>query len=174
MLGAGSLQKVSARSGRWVLYFETLAILLCTCAPSDYAKGNIQTLGSNMSQIQFLLVGLAATYVMTFVCGFLQATPYNFLNHVFFFLLFVGGGVLVGLASRTMDPGLGRWSLYATSASTTLLFVCYAGYEVTRQLGYADVSARLEGFLYLLTLVFWILIIASFVLLRRDASGGAA
>lgn len=121
-----------------------------------------------MSKIQLTLTGLACVYVLTFSGGFLQAAPLNFLNFILFALLFAGGVVLVIQTRKSNATGAALWSLMLTSASTTLLFLFFALYEGARQMGYAAFSARLEAFLYLLTLLFWALVIASLVQTRKS------
>ena len=48
---------------------------------------------------------LAVLYVMTFLSGFLQATPFNFFNYIFFLLLFLGGIVLIRVTVESKAIG---------------------------------------------------------------------
>ena len=51
----------------------------------------------NSTRLRIIVSALMVTYVMTFVSGFLQDTQYNFVNYIFFSLLFIGGIVLLNL-----------------------------------------------------------------------------
>ena len=121
--------------------------------------------------MQKVVIGLAVIYVLTFLSGFLQATRFNFLNHVFFSLLFIGGIVLISVTAKSEATGMTRGVLFLTGVSTTLLFIFYVAYEWSRLKGYNDLEGSMEGLLYLTTLIFWILVIMSLVLIRRI--GGA-
>ena len=114
-----------------------------------------------------VVIGLAVIYVLTFLSGFLQATRFNFLNYVFFFLLFMGGVVLIGVTAKSEATGMIRGALFLTGVSTTLLFLFYLAYEWSRLKGHSDLEGSIEAILYLTTLIFWILVIATLVLMRR-------
>jgi hypothetical protein len=60
-----------------------------------------------------------------------------------------------------------------TGISATLLFVFYVAYEWLRLKGHNDLEGSLEGLLYLTTLVFWILVVVSLVLIRRIGGGNS-
>lgn len=121
--------------------------------------------------MQKVVIGLAVIYLLTFLGGFLQATPFNFLNHVFFFLLFIGGIVLMSMTAKSEATGMTRGILLLTGVSTTLLFISFEAYEWSRLKGHNDLEGSIEGLLYLTTLIFWILVIVSLVLMRK--MGGA-
>ena len=119
------------------------------------------------TRLKVIVAALAVTYVMTFLSGFLQDTPYNFVNYIFFALLFVGGiGLMRGTAKSTQTATT-RGILFLTGSSTALLLICYIGYEWFRLTGDHDREAAIEGFLYLLTLFFWAGAIGSLVLIKR-------
>ena len=124
-------------------------------------------LGLSSLTLQKVVLGLAVTYVMTFLSGFLQATQFNFVNYIFFSLLFIGGIVLIGVTVKSEATGMTRWVLFLTGISTTLLFIFYVAYEWFRLKGHSDLEGSIEGLLYLTTLVFWILVIVSLVLIRK-------
>jgi len=121
--------------------------------------------------MQKVVIGLAVIYVLTFLSGFLQATQLNFLNYVFFFLLFIGGIVLISVTAKSEATGMTRGISFLTGGSTILLLILYVAYEWFRLKGYSDLEGSIEGLLYLTTLIFWILVIVSLVLIRRI--GGA-
>ena len=121
--------------------------------------------------LQKVVIGLAVIYVLTFLSGFLQDTRFNFLNYVFFSLLFVGGIVLISVTAKSEAAGMTKGVLFLTAVSTTLLFIFYVAYEWFRLNGYTDLEGSVEGLLYLITLIFWIMVIMSLVLIRRI--GGA-
>ncbi len=125
----------------------------------------------NSTRLRITASALAVIYVMTFLSGFLQDTPFNFLNYVFFSLLFVGGIVLISVTAKSEAAGMTKGVLFLTAVSTTLLFIFYVAYEWFRLNGYTDLEGSVEGLLYLITLIFWILVIMSLVLIRRI--GGA-
>ena len=104
---------------------------------------------------------------MTFLSGFLQDNQFNFVNYMFFSLLFIGGIVLIRVTVRSEATGITKGILFLTGASTTLLFIFYIGYELLRLKGYEDFAGSIEALLYLITLFFWILVIMSLVLIRR-------
>ncbi len=114
-----------------------------------------------------IVIGLAVVYVMTFLSGFLQDTLFNFFNYIFFLLLFIGGIVLIIATVKSEATGITKWILFLTGISTTLLFISYIGYELLRLQGYKDFVGSIEAFLYLTTLIFWILVIISLVLIKR-------
>lgn len=117
-----------------------------------------------------IVVGLAVIYVMTFLSGFLQDTQFNYLNYILFSLLFIGGIVLIGVTAKSEATGVTRWVLFLTGVSTALLFTFYVGYEWFRLKGHSDLEGSIEGLLYLMTLLFWVGVIASLVLMRRTGS----
>lgn len=118
-------------------------------------------------RLLIMVVGLAVVYILTFLCGFLQDTDYNFFNYIFFLLLFIGGIHLIRVTVKSEITGLTKGILFLTAISTTLLFIAYIGYEVLRLRGHEDIAGSIEGLLYLATLIFWILVIISLVLLWK-------
>ena len=121
----------------------------------------------NPRRLLILIIGLAVIYVMTFLSGFLQDTQFNFFNYIFFSLLFLGGIVLIRVTVKSEATGMTKWILFMTGISTILLFIFFVGYEVLRLRGYEDFVGSIEALLYLTTLLFWILVIISLVLIRR-------
>ena len=114
-----------------------------------------------------VVIGLAVIYVLTFLSGFLQDTQFNFFNYIFFFLLFIGGIVMIRVTVKSEATGMTKWILFMTGISTTLLFIFFVAYEWSRLNGYHDLEGSIEGLLYLTTLIFWILVVASLVLIRK-------
>ena len=117
--------------------------------------------------MQKVVIGLAVIYVLTFLSGFLQDTQFNFFNYIFFSLLFIGGIGLISVTVKSEATGMTRGTLFLTGISTTLLFILYVAYERFRLKGYSDLEGSIEGLLYLTTLIFWILVVVSLVLIRR-------
>ena len=117
--------------------------------------------------LQKVVIGLAVLYVLTFLGGFLQATPFNFVNYIFFSLLLIGGIVLISVTLKSEATGVTRGALFLTGISTTMLFILGAAYEWFRLTGRSDLEGSMEGLLYLTTLIFWILIVVDLVLIRR-------
>ena len=123
--------------------------------------------------MQKTVIGLAVIYVLTFLGGFLQDTRFNFFNYVFFSLLFIGGIGLIGVTIKSKATGMTKWITVLTGISATLLFVFYVAYEWLRLKGHNNLEGSIEGLLYLTTLVFWISVVVSLVLLRRIGDGNA-
>ena len=121
----------------------------------------------NPRRLLKIVIGLAVIYLMTFLSGFLQDTQFNFINYIFFSLLFIGGIVLIRVTFESEATGMTKGILFLTGISTTLLFIFYIGYELLRLKGYEDFIGSIEALLYLITLFFWILVIISLVLIRR-------
>ncbi len=121
----------------------------------------------NPSRLLKIVIGLAVIYVMTFFICFLQDTPFNFFNYIFFSLLFIGGIVLIRVTVKS--EAMTKAFLFLTGISTTLLFIFYIGYELLRLKGYKDFVGSIEALLYLTTLFFWILVIISLILIGRIA-----
>lgn len=121
----------------------------------------------NPTRLLKMVIGLALIYVMTFLSGFLQDTQKNFFNYIFFSLLLIGGIVLIRVTVKSEATGMTKGILFLTGISTTLLFIFYIGYELLRLRGYDDFLGSIEALLYLMTLIFWILVIISLVLIRR-------
>ena len=119
-----------------------------------------------MERLQIIVIGLAVTYVLTLLSGFLQATQFNFLNYVFFLLLFIGGLVLTRSAFNSDASDITRAILYLTALSSALLFILFVFYELFRLNHYEELAAAMEALLYLGTLSFWILIVASLVVMK--------
>ena len=117
--------------------------------------------------LRIIVIGLAVTYVMTFLSGFLQATPLNFVNYIFFSILFIGGIVLMSVTVKSEAAGMTRGVLFLTGISTALLLIFFIGYEWSRLKGYGDLEGSIEALLYLTTLLFWIGVIVSLVLIGR-------
>jgi hypothetical protein len=114
-----------------------------------------------------MVIGLALTQVMTFLGGFLQATPFNFLNYIFFVALCIGGVELINMTLKSEATGMAMVVLCLTGISAILLFGLFVCYDWFRLAGNGDVEASIELLLYLVTLFFWILVIASLVLARK-------
>jgi hypothetical protein len=123
--------------------------------------------------MQKVVIGLAVIYVLTFLSGFLQDTRFNFFNYVLFSLLFIGGIGLIGATVKSEATGMTKGIVLLTGISATLLFVFYVAYEWLRLKGHNDLEGSLEGLLYLTTLVFWILVVVSLVLIRRIGGGNS-
>ena len=121
----------------------------------------------NSTRLRITASALLVIYVMTFLCGFLQATPFNFLNYIFFSLLCIGGVLLMSGAVKSTQTRTTRGFLFLTGIATTLLLIFFIGYESFRLTGDHDLEASLEAFLYLLTLFFFVGAIGSLVLIRR-------
>ena len=123
--------------------------------------------------MQKIVIGLAIIYVLTFLAGFLQDTPFNFVNYILFSLLFIGGIALIGVTVKSEATGMTKGIVLMTGISTTVLFILGVAYEWFRLKGHNDLERLMEGFLYLTTLIFWILVIVSLVLIRRTGGGNS-
>jgi len=121
----------------------------------------------NSRRLRVTVSALVLTSVLTFLSGFLQDTPYNFVNYVFFSLLLVGGISLMRATVKSAQSRTTRGFLFLTGVSTTALFIFYVGYEWTRLKGDHDTEAAIEGLLYLLSLCFLVGAIGSLLLIRR-------
>lgn len=117
--------------------------------------------------MQKIIIGLAVIYVLTFLAGFLQDTQFNFVNYILFSLLFIGGIGLISVTLKSEATGMTRVIVLLTGISTTVLFIFGVAYEWFRLKGNKDLEGQIEGVLYLTTLIFWILVIVSLVLIRR-------
>jgi len=124
----------------------------------------------NSTRLRTIVSALAVIYVMTFLSGFLQDTQYNFVNYIFFSLLFMGGvGLIRGTVTST-QAGTTKGFLFLTGISATLLLMFYIGYEWFRLAGDRDREDSVEALLYMLTLVFWLGALGSLALIRRRPS----
>ena len=121
----------------------------------------------NPTRLRIIVSALAVVYVMTFLSGFLQDTQYNFFNYIFFSLLFIGGIGLMSVTVKSKQTGTTRGFLFLTGITTTLLLIFFIGYEWFRLNGYGDLEASVEALLYGTTLLFWVGVIGSLVLIRR-------
>ncbi len=121
----------------------------------------------NPKRLLKIVIGLAVIYVITFLGGFLQDTPFNFVNYLFFSLLLIGGIILIRVTAKADVTGMTKGILFLTGISTTLLTIFYIGYELFRLKGYEDFVSSTEALLYLTTLFIWILVIISLVLIKR-------
>ena len=121
----------------------------------------------NQRRLTILVAALAVIYVMTFVSGFLQDTPFNFFNYIVFSLLFIGGIVLLSTTVKCKATGKTKAFLFLAGISTTLLLIFYIGYEWSRLQGHTDLEGSIEALLYWITLLFWIGVVGSLVLIRR-------
>ena len=117
--------------------------------------------------MQKIIIGLALIYILTFLAGFLQDTPYNFVNYILFSLFFIGGIALISATLKSEATGMTRVIVLLTGISTSVLFILGIGYEWFRLKGDKDLEGSIEGLLYLLTLIFWMLVVVSLVLLSR-------
>jgi len=120
----------------------------------------------NSTMLRITVSALAVIYVLTFLSGFLQDTPYNFVNYIFFSLLCIGGIGLMRWTVNSSQTGTTKGFLFLTGIPTTLLLVFFIGYEWFRLRGDHDLEASIEALLYLLTLFFWVGAIGSLVLIR--------
>ena len=67
----------------------------------------------NPRRLQKIVIGLAVIYVMTFLSGFLQDTQFNFVNYIFFSLLFIGGIVLIRVTVKSEATGMTKGILFS-------------------------------------------------------------
>ena len=123
----------------------------------------------NSTRLRVTVSALAVIYVMTFLGGFLQDTQYNFLNYIFFSLLFIGGIGLMNATVKSTQTRTARGFLFLSGISTALLLIFGIGYEWFRLKGHHDLEASVEAILYLLTLFFWVGAIGSLILIRRPS-----
>ena len=114
-----------------------------------------------------IVIALAVIYGMTFLSGFLQDTHFNFVNYIFFSGLLIGGIRLIRVTVNSAVTGMTKGILLITGISTSLLFIFYISYELLRLNSYEKFVGSIEALLYLTTLVFWILVITSLVLIKR-------
>ena len=121
----------------------------------------------NPTRLRLIVSALAVIYVMTFLSGFWQDTQYNFFNYIFFFLLFIGGIGLMSVTIKSTQTGTTRGFLFLTGITTTLLLMFFVGYEWSRLEGHRDLEDSIEALLYGITLLFWVGVIGSLVLIRR-------
>ena len=122
--------------------------------------------GDKLKRPRLWVTALAAIYVATFASGFLQDTPWNPVNYVFFSALgLVGLGLLVGTLGSTQTVTT-KGFLVVTGTSAVSLLAFYIGYEWFRLQGNQPLAASLEGLLYWLTLLFWIGAVGSLCLIR--------
>jgi len=121
----------------------------------------------NPTMLRVIVSALSVTYVMAFLSGFLQDTPFNFVNYIFFSLLFIGGIALVRATRKSGQTAATKGFLFLTGVSSTLLLVLFVGYEWFRLQGNGDLEASLEALLYGTTLLFWVGAIGSLVLIRK-------
>jgi uncharacterized membrane protein len=121
----------------------------------------------NPRRLRNILLVLALIYILTFLGGFLQDTPFNFVNYILFLLLMIGGIALIRKTLNSEAAGLTKGILLLTGISTALLFIFYLAYEFFRLNESGNTADTIEGFLYLLTLLFWILVFSSLALIRR-------
>jgi hypothetical protein len=122
---------------------------------------------NNPGGLRSNVIVLAVLYVMTFLSGFLQDTPLNFFNYIFFFLLFIGGIRLLRVTPKSRTSGIGKGFSFLTGVSTIVLGIFAVGYEWARLTGREDLEASFEAILYLVTLVFWIVVIGSLIFARE-------
>lgn len=122
---------------------------------------------ANRTSLKRFVQLLSVFYVMTFVSGFLQNTQFNIFNYLSFLLLCVGGIALIRQTIESPVTQTLRWSLFLTGTTSILLLIFFLGYEWSKLRDQVDLEASMESFLYGLTLVFWILVSGSLVLLRR-------
>ena len=128
----------------------------------------------NPTRLRIIASALAVVYVMTFLSGFLQDTQYNFVNYIFFSLLFIGGIGLMSVTVKSEATGMTRGFLFLTGITTTLLLIFFIGYEWFRLNGYGDLEVSVEALLYGTTLFFWVGVIGSLVLIRRPKGPDSA
>ena len=129
---------------------------------------NHQRMSENQPRkIRPLVIGLAVIYVMTFLSGFLQNTPFNFVNYILFLLLSAGGFLLMRATVRSRATAVTVGFLFLTGICTLLLLIFGIGYEWSRLGGHRDLEGLFEGILYLVTLVFLIGVIGSLALATR-------
>ena len=121
----------------------------------------------HLKRLRRIVHVLAALYLMSFMGGFLQATPLNFLNYVFFLLLALGGVALIRVTVGSKATGALRTFLFLTAISSIVLLVFFLPYEWARLRGDTDLAASIEAWLYAITLLFWIAVTGSLLLIRR-------
>lgn len=119
------------------------------------------------TRLRVTVAALGLMSLLTFLSGFLQDTPYNFVNYVCFSLLLMGGVSLMRATVKSKQTRTARGFLFLTGGSTTALFVFYVGYEWARLGGDQNTEAAIEGFLYLLSLCFLVGAAGSLVSIRR-------
>jgi len=93
--------------------------------------------------MQKVIIGLAVTYVLTFLSGFLQDTQLNFFNCVFFSLLFIGAIGLIAVTVKSEATGMTKGIVLLTGISATLLFLFYVAYEWFRLKGHYDLEGSI-------------------------------
>lgn len=121
----------------------------------------------NSTRLRIVVSTLAVIYVLTFLSGFLQDTPYNFFSYIFFAFLFIGGIGLMSGTVKSTQTGTTKGFLLLTGICSTLLLIFYIGYEWFRLKANHDLEASTEAILYGLTLFFWVGTIGSLLLIRR-------
>lgn len=122
---------------------------------------------ANSTRLRVTVSALALVAAMTFLSGFLQDTPYNFVNYISFCLLFLGGLRVMSVTVKSTQTRTTKGFLFLTGVSTTLLFILYVGYEWFRLNGGHRIASHIEGIMYLLALCLIVGGIGSLFLIRR-------
>ena len=71
---------------------------------------------------------------------------------------------------KSTQTGTTRGFMFLTGISTTLLLIFFIAYEWFRLEGNQDLEASIEAILYLTTLLFWVGVVGSLVMIRRSMS----
>lgn len=122
----------------------------------------------NLNKAVCLLLVLA---VITFLAGFLQSTQFEFIIYVFYFILLVGGVVLIHLALKSGSSRTRKFFLLLTGASLASFFpffIIAVILNLVSGLGITETLTELEGVLYVFSLFFLIGVVGSIYLSFRE------
>jgi hypothetical protein len=115
---------------------------------------------------------LIVLFVITFLCGFLKYTNFEFVEYIFFILLLVAGVKLIVMTSRIKSLGKISKGFLFLSGTSTIIFILLSIYglfiSMQTEINFSDSLESLEGLCYLTSLLFLIGVIGSIVVLHAQ------
>jgi len=113
---------------------------------------------------------LLVLFIITFFTGFLQSTTYEFVIYIFYFILLAGGIKLIILTLKSNVSVMSKIFLLLTGFALTIYFIFFI-YAFTNNILFGsdltEIMESLEDILYLVSLLFFIGVIGSLVMLRK-------
>jgi hypothetical protein len=115
---------------------------------------------------------LIVLFVITFLCGFLKYTNFEFVEYIFFILLLVAGVKLIVMTSRIKSLGKISKGFLFLSGTSKIIFILLSIYglfiSMQTEINFSDSLESLEGLCYLTSLLFLIGVIGSIVVLHAQ------
>jgi Mn2+/Fe2+ NRAMP family transporter len=124
----------------------------------------------NQRRLKKTVFILIVLFIVAFFAGFLQDTQFEFVIYLFYLVLFIGGFKLISMTLKSKVTVMSKVFLLLTGFALTIYFLFFV-FAFTNNILFGsdltEIMESLEDILYLDSLLLFIGVIGSIIMLRR-------